>query len=342
MRATLRGFAIGIAGATLCWLIGFPAPWLAGSMIAAVGAVLAGVDIAMPNALRVASFILLGVQTGASINRDTVARVAQWPLSLLLLAVTVLAVIVAGTLFYRRLRGWDTVTALFASLPGALGLVVLLAAEARADMRRVTIAQSIRLFLLIAALPLLVSSISPPEALMQPAVISDPLQLILLLAAAAIAGLGLERLRIPAGLILGPILAGAALELTGMVHGAAPLWLLVPANLILGILVAVRFKGYALADLAASLGEGLAGFVLALAISAAGAGVASVAARLPLALTLLAFAPGGLDAMLILAFALDLDPAYVGAHQIARYIGLALTMPWVTAWLVRHPGRAAE
>jgi uncharacterized membrane protein AbrB (regulator of aidB expression) len=118
--------------------------------------------------------------------------------------------------------------------------------------------------------------------------------------------------------------------------------MLVPANLILGITVAVRFKGYALADLAEALAEGLAGFGLALAIAAAGAALACVAAGLPLALTLLAFAPGGLDAMLILAFALDLDPAYVGAHQIARYLGLALTMPWVTGWLVRRLGTTPE
>ena len=42
-------------------------------------------------------------------------------------------------------RGWDKATALFASLPGAFSLVLLLA-SGRADMRRVTVAQLIRLF----------------------------------------------------------------------------------------------------------------------------------------------------------------------------------------------------
>jgi uncharacterized membrane protein AbrB (regulator of aidB expression) len=42
--------------------------------------------------------------------------------------------------------------------------------------------------------------------------------------------------------------------------------------------------------------------------------------------------------MTIMAFALNLDPAYVGSHQIARYVMIALAMP--VAWaLVRWLGR---
>jgi membrane AbrB-like protein len=245
-------------------------------------------------------------------------------------------------LFYRRLRGWDAATALFASLPGALGLVVLLAAETRADMRRVTIAQSIRLFLLVVALPFVITNLSRPAAAAAPLVISSLPQLFILLGSGTVAGLALDRLKVPAGLILGPTIAGAALELTGLVQGGAPLWLLVPANIILGIMMAVRFQGFALTDLAAAFGEGFIGFAIALAIALAEAGLATVAAGLPLALTLLAFSPGGLDAMLIIAFALDLDPAYVGAHQIARYIGLVIAMPWVTHALLRRTGEPAE
>ena len=42
-----------------------------------------------------------------------------------------------------------------------------------------------------------------------------------------------------------------------------------------------------------------------------------------------------LEAMTIMAFALPLDPAYVAAHQVARYIGLVLLMPAMSAYLLR-------
>ena len=45
--------------------------------------------------------------------------------------------------------------------------------------------------------------------------------------------------------------------------------------------------------------------------------------------------------MTIMAFALNLDPAYVGAHQMARYIGLALLMPLLTSYVLGRMGVAA-
>jgi uncharacterized membrane protein AbrB (regulator of aidB expression) len=35
-----------------------------------------------------------------------------------------------------------------------------------------------------------------------------------------------------------------------------------------------------------------------------------------------------------MAFALNLDPAYVASHQIARYIGKCLFLPPVAPWLM--------
>ena len=46
--------------------------------------------------------------------------------------------------------------------------------------------------------------------------------------------------------------------------------------------------------------------------------------------------------MTIMAFALNLDPAYVGAHQMARYIGLALLMPAATSYVLRRMGAEAH
>ena len=44
---------------------------------------------------------------------------------------------------------------------------------------------------------------------------------------------------------------------------------------------------------------------------------------------MIAFAPGSVDAMMLLALALNLDPVYVGAHHLARIFYVSLTMPLV-------------
>ena len=339
MRETAIGLLIGTAGGFLFWALGIPAPWLAGSMMAAIAAIFSRVRIGMPDWLRALSFIFLGIQTGTSVSWDTVERAAQWPLSIAFLGVTVIAVTWACTAFYVRHSGWDRATALFASLPGALSLVLLLASGTKADMRRVTIAQCIRLFFLVAALPSLIAWLSPPEVFHAlPAEMGTGRDILLLVAVSTAAGYALEWLKVPAGLMLGPMLASAALELSGLVSGAAPAVVLIPANIVLGVMIGARFSHFTFAEFRQALREGFSGFLIALALAMAGAGITSAVAGLPFALTLLAFSPGGLDAMTIMAFSLNLDPAYVGAHQMARYIGLALAMPWATAYVLRRMG----
>lgn len=343
LRDTALGLLIGTAGGLAFWLLGIPAPWLAGSMLAAVVAVFSHVRVGMPDWLRAIAFIFLGIQTGTAVSWETVERAAQWPLSIAFLGLTVIAVTWASTAYYMKLRKWDGPTALFASLPGALSLVLLLASATKADMRRVTIAQCIRLFFLVAALPSLIASLSPPEALHAlPAEMGQAGDILLLIVVATAAGFALEWAKVPAGLILGPMLASAALELSGLVSGTAPAIVLIPANIVLGVMIGARFSHFTFTEFRQALREGFSGFLIALAVSMAGAWITSAVAGLPFALTLLAFSPGGLDAVTIMAFALNLDPAYVGAHQMARYVGLALAMPWVTAFVLRRMGVHAD
>jgi uncharacterized protein len=338
----LRAIVIGAGGGSLCYLLGIPAPWLAGSLIATTIAIYASQKLELPETLRTLAFILLGVQTGTAVNSETLRRAAQWPLSILCLAITVVIVVWTCAFYYRRYRNWDRATALFASLPGALSLVILLATNSGADMRRVTIAQCVRLFFLIAALPAVITFMSPaPPHAFTEAAMGNPLEIILLVVASGVAGLLFDRLKIPAGLILGPALVSAALGLGGVVHGAAPNSILIPANIILGVMIGLRFQGISFLELRETFLDGVAGFVIAMVIAVTGAAITSHIAGLPFALTLLAFAPGGLEAMTIIAFALNLDPAYVAAHQVARYGGMVLFMPWVTAYVLNRGVRPA-
>ncbi|HLA02570.1 MAG TPA: AbrB family transcriptional regulator [Aestuariivirga sp.] len=337
MISVVRALAVGTAGGALCFAIGVPAPWLAGSLVATIIAIYSNLKLDLPKFLQAAAFILLGIQTGTAVNTDTLARAAQWPLSIVCLGVTVVLIVWACIFYYERFRYWNRPTALFASLPGALSIVILLASTSGADMRRVTISQCVRLFFLIAALPAVIEFISPPPVVTSStATVASLQEIMILVGTSAAAGLLFAWLKVPAGLILGAALVSAALGLSGVVHGGAPDSILIPANIILGVMIGLRFKGISLPELRTALGDGFAGFVIAMIIAMVGAVVTSMVADLPLALTLLAFAPGGLEAMTIMAFALNLDPAYVAAHQIARYIGLVLLMPAVTGFVLQR------
>ena len=337
--------AIGAGGGGVFWWLGLPAPWLAGAMVAVAAAALAGrIRTVMPKSLTRFVFILLGLQIGGAVTPETLETLSRWPLSVALLAATMVVLFVAGVMFYERFLRWDRATSFFAVMPGALSLALAMAADTRADLAKVSVVQVIRLFALVAVLPSLITAFSGGEAAMQAAVAAEPGSLrdvILVLAAGLVAGFLFDRLKVPAGLMLGPALASGAMHLTGVVHGVMPDWVLLPAFVFLGTMIGMRFAGVRPADLAKLTGAALSGLSIALAISLAGAGLVSWLIGIPFAHTLLAFAPGGLEAMTIMAFALNLDPAYVGGHQIARYVMIALAMP--LAWtLVRGRSRDSE
>ena len=52
---------------------------------------------------------------------------------------------------------------------------------------------------------------------------------------------------------------------------------------------------------------------------------------------MVAFAPGSVDAMMLLALAMHLDPVFVGAHHVVRIFFVALATPFMVR---REAGKA--
>ena len=74
MISVIRALAVGAIGGALAFVIGVPAPWLAGSLVATIIAVYSNQNLELPDWLRTLAFILLGIQTGTAVNADTLYR----------------------------------------------------------------------------------------------------------------------------------------------------------------------------------------------------------------------------------------------------------------------------
>ena len=61
----------------------------------------------------------------------------------------------------------------------------------------------------------------------------------------------------------------------------------------------------------------------------------TVALSLHVGDVVVAYAPGSIDAMMILALALHLDPVFVGAHHLARVFTVTLALPIIVRTLGR-------
>jgi uncharacterized protein len=75
------------------------------------------------------------------------------------------------------------------------------------------------------------------------------------------------------------------------------------------------------------LGAALGAFAVSLVVTAAIGVAVTLAAPLPVAEVIVAYAPGAVDAMMILSLALNLDPVFVGAHHLARVFVVSLALP---------------
>jgi membrane AbrB-like protein len=323
----LAVLAVGGAGGAVFHAAGLPAAWLSGAMVAVGATALAGLSARVPVRLRDAVYLLLGVSLGSGISPDVVGRVGAWPASLAGLAVTVAGVTAASYVYLRRVAGWDPASAYFGSIPGALSMTMITAEASRADLRRVALSQTIRLFMLVAVLPLVVSAVEVPSTAAAVPVIEGALPLALLIAGGAVGATIGHLLKIPAGILLGAFLVSGLLHGTGIVVGILPWWIQDPAFAALGAMLGLRFAGTSPRMLAATLVAGVGAFLAALGVAVAGAFAVSALTGLGFGQTVLAFAPGGLEAMVILAFVLKADPAFVAAHHLARFVAMSTLVP---------------
>ncbi|MCZ7657472.1 MAG: AbrB family transcriptional regulator [Xanthobacteraceae bacterium] len=325
------------SGGAAFGLAGMPAGWLSGAVLAVSVAALAGRPVYVPVPLARVVFVVLGISLGSAVTPGRLATVAAWPVSLaaLLLAMTAVTVATAG--YLRRVHGWDPLSALLASLPGALSQALALAADTGADVRAIATVHSVRLLVLAVVLPALLAAIgvvgAPPPPRPAPALIAAIDDLALLVGVATLAALVAYRFRLPGGLIIGAMVASGALHGFGLVADVLPPEIATIGFVLLGALIGTRLGGTDMATLGRLAAAGLGALGVGATVACGSAVLVALALDLPLGDVIVAYAPGGLETMAILAFALHLDPAFVGVHHLARFIFVSLIMPLAAARL---------
>lgn len=339
--AVLRTLAAAMVGGALFAAAGLPAAWLSGALTVVAVLAMFGADVTVTKGIRGAAFIALGIMMGAAVTPETLTGMRNWPISIAVLVLSVAATMAAVTFYLRRFAGWDGRTAFYASAPGALSTALALATQDGADVRRVAFAQAIRLFIIVALLPgALVSfglSVAVPLPLRPPLPgsigIGTAGELALMAVTGIIGGLAADRAKVPGGLLFGAMFASAILHASGLVTALLPDYVLIPSFIALGASVGSRFAGSDLATLKHFLLASLGAFAVASGVALAFALLAAALSGEGVGKVIVAFAPGGVEAMSALAFVIGLDPAFVAAHHIVRFLLIGLLLPFAARLL---------
>ena len=327
---------ISAAGGFLAQLLGLPAGWVSGGLFAVAVASLAGVNTEFPRSWTAPVFLILGIYSGTGVSHETLRQMQTWPASFALLGLSLVGLIAGSYWWLNKRCGWARNDALLSSLPGALSFVVAAAENLRADMKKVAIAQSIRLIILIETIPLIAFLVGHPSG---PAILlrkdATLIELAILVAAGIAASLVMNWLKLPGGWVIGGLIASSSLLLSGVVEAQLPAFLVIPCSIALGAIAGSRFRPGDLTLLPRIAGPALGAFAIAVAFSAAAAVTVTLLFGVNIIQTLLAFAPGALEALTVLAYQMNIDPAYVAAHHVVRFVALVIAVPIIARWLAR-------
>lgn len=336
---------IAAAGGVAFTLLGVPAGLVSGSMLVTAAAALMGRPMKVPGPLARVSFVLIGILLGAVVTPETLRGMAAWPLSIAMLAVSAGVMIVATTGYLRLVHGWEPLSALLGASPGSMAQALALSAEFRANMRGIAIVQTMRVLVVTIGLPSglalfgLAASAMPPTPT---AAGSSLAELAMLVVASTVAAVLVHWLRFPGGLLFGAMAASAVLHGGDFLHVTLPWWLGSSAVVVLGALVGSRFANTSLAMLMEYFWAALGSAAVAIAVSSTF--VLVVVSLLPFRASdvVIAFAPGAQDTMMVLALALHLDPVYVGAHHLTRFLIVTFSVALTARRLARGRGLASR
>lgn len=315
--------ALAAAGAAVFFAAHLPLPFLFGPMVACLVAALMGVPLQGLGVVSVAMRTVLGVAVGASITPEVIARLPQMAASVAFVPVYVLLIGMLGLPYFRRVCGYDWVTAWYASMPGGLQDMIIFGAEAGGNPRALSLIHATRVLIIITLAPFILTqgfgyTLSNPIG--QPAASLPVKEMLIMVAAALIGWKGGERIGLFGASILGPMILTGALSLAGFIHFRPPSEAILGAQFFIGIGIGVGYVGVTMAEIRRDV---LAGVVFVFILAFLAAAFTEIVVFLELARPVegfLAFAPGGQAEMTVLAIIAGADLGYIIVHHLARVL----------------------
>ncbi|OBB17823.1 hypothetical protein A5662_05485 [Mycobacteriaceae bacterium 1482268.1] len=302
----------------------------------------------IPRRAGIAAQGVLGVYIGTMVHSDAVSALGpDWPIVIAVAVATLALSILAGALLGLH-RDVSPLTGSLALVAGGASGLVAIARELGGDDRVVAVVQYLRVALVTASMPVVVTLIYHADRTHHAAATengSAPWYLsVVLMAVLIVAGATAGRLvRMPGAGLLGPLALTVALELGGLSFGlSVPNVLVQIGYMVIGWQAGVVFTRESLRAVGRLLPAAIALIVL-LGIATAGFGVllAHIAGKTPIE-GYLATSPGGVYAVLAIAVETGSGVTFIIAAQVFRVLLMLFTAPLLARTVIKLTERHAR
>ncbi|MDC0477142.1 AbrB family transcriptional regulator, partial [Pelagibacteraceae bacterium] len=208
---------ISIPSAIIADFFNIPLAWFLGPMLVTSLASLMGLKIKMPRLVLSSILILLGLYIGNYIDKSLFAQMHQWIWTSLIMLVYIVFSVLIVSKYLEKFSKYEKKTSIFSAAPGALGPLMILAEDEKTDLSQVATSHLIRLIIIITVFPFIVNSFYDVEGIeiAQEVIENQSFQhLLILIISSIILIYFFDKLKIPAALLSGTLIASGFLQIT--------------------------------------------------------------------------------------------------------------------------------
>lgn len=322
----LGGALIALAGVWLALFLHLPLPWMLGAMLATAATRIAGVETFCPRPLRNAGQWVVGTSLGLYFTPQVAGHIVSnlGPIIAGMLFALLLACM--GTAMLRRYAGVDFKTAWFSSAIGGASEMANLAERHGARIDRVASAHSVRVLVVVVAVPFLFQwwGVAGEDPTVPGARFVHLPGLLGLTLVTLAAGALFQRLRLPNAWVLGPMTVAMTLTLTGQEWSALPELVPKLGQFLIGWSLGDRYRPDFFRTAPRFIAVVALYTVLAVALAFGLGYVLSWWSQAPVPTLILGTTPGGIAEMAITAKVLQLGVPIVTAFHVTRMVFVVL------------------
>ena len=330
---------VSIPGAFIADYFNVPLAWFLGPMLVTSVVTLGGLKTKMPRLVLSAVLIFLGLYIGNYVDKSLFSQIHQWAwTSLIMLAYIIISVLLVSK-YLQNFSGYEKKTSVFSAAPGALGPLLILAEDEKSDLSQVATAHLIRLIIIITVFPFIVNSFYDTESIQIVETINENQNighLLILIVLSIILIVLFDKLKIPAALLAGTLVASGFLQITEIASYKLPPNIIDYCLLILGASVGCRFADKTFKEVAKNTAHSFVATLLLVLLGLAAAFVAGLVIDKNFFTLLLSYCPGGIYEVAVIAIFFDLDPEFVSFHHIIRLLMILFVVPIILKFVYRN------
>ena len=307
-----------------------PLAWMLGPMIAISIAALMGLKVVMPKLALSGILIILGLYIGTYIDQSLIDQMLNWIWTTIIMFFYILVSIIIVSKYLQKFSGYNEKTSIFSAAPGALGPLLILAEHENSDLSQVATAHLIRLIIIITIFPFIIVNYSTSEPIVLEKfnyMDQNHFNLIILLIGSILLILLFDKIKVPAALLSGTLVASGILQVTDIATYKLPEFSIDFCLLILGASVGCRFAEKTIKEVASNSFHSFIATSLLVVLGLIAAYIATFFVDNNFLTLVLSFCPGGIYEVAVIAIAFELEPDFVSFHHIIRLLFILFTIP---------------